>query len=158
MKPNAEQVRTMDVRDLREMFEIGMEEAKRLKKVQQCRDMIETLVTPDEGKTLLHYVLDLITHETWVRPEPQHPPKLTLASSIDELQISIRSYHCLRNGEPHWCIPSITTVGELIKYSANDLFKIINFGKRSLREIEEVLADHGLRLSLIDKAQRREIT
>jgi len=52
--------------------------------------------------------------------------------SIDELELSIRSYNCLNRA-------GIKTVGQLKKLSLNELAKVRNLGRRSLEEIETVL-------------------
>ena len=59
---------------------------------------------------------------------------------IDELEISIRSYNCLSNA-------NIKTVGELTKRTRWELMRLPNFGRRSLLEVEEVLAQQRLSLA-----------
>lgn len=59
--------------------------------------------------------------------------------NIEELQLSVRSYNCLKRA-------GITTVGELILYSEADIMNVRNFGKKSLDEIKEKLAEYGLSL------------
>jgi DNA-directed RNA polymerase subunit alpha len=63
-----------------------------------------------------------------------------LAKSIKELELSIRSENCLLRGGIH-------TIGELVSRSKDDLLKIRNLGKISLREIEEKMAKYGIVLS-----------
>ncbi|MCI8542079.1 MAG: AAA family ATPase [Lachnospiraceae bacterium] len=59
--------------------------------------------------------------------------------TIDELELSIRSYTCLRQA-------GINTVGELRKMSREDLAEIRNLGSRSLEEVINKLASMGLAL------------
>ena len=61
----------------------------------------------------------------------------TLSVSIDELELSVRSYNCLkRNG--------INTLQELSNMTKADVEKIKNLGKTSLREIQKKLTEYGL--------------
>lgn len=71
------------------------------------------------------------------------PVKPVSECSIDELELSVRSYRCLLN-----C--GIRTLGALVQYSRRDLMSIPNLGARSLRDIEEALEPTRLRLSKID--------
>ena len=59
---------------------------------------------------------------------------------VDDLELSIRSSHCLINA-------NILTVGELIRHTPYDLMRIQNLGRKSLREIREELARIGLTLA-----------
>ena len=63
-----------------------------------------------------------------------------LNKSIKELELSIRSENCLLRYGIH-------TIGELVSHSKDDLLKIRNLGKISLREIEEKTAKYGIVLS-----------
>ena len=63
--------------------------------------------------------------------------------SVDELELSVRSNNCLKNA-------NIRTVGELVAKTEGELLKAKNFGRKSLNEIKEVLADSGLRLGMWD--------
>lgn len=62
-----------------------------------------------------------------------------LTDDIGSLNLSTRSSNCLR-------AENITTIGELIGRSERDLLHIPNFGRRSLNEVKELLARHGLSL------------
>lgn len=59
---------------------------------------------------------------------------------IDELELSVRTSNCLQS-------LGVTTIGELVAHSEAELFKAKNFGRKSLKEIKEILADMGLSLS-----------
>ena len=59
---------------------------------------------------------------------------------IDDLELSIRSCHCLLNA-------NVVTIGELVKLTHYDLMRFPNLGKKSLREIREVLANYNLALA-----------
>lgn len=58
--------------------------------------------------------------------------------NIMELDLSIRSFNCLRRA-------GIYTVSELIGYTETDMMKVRNLGRKSLQEIKNKLADMGLR-------------
>jgi len=61
--------------------------------------------------------------------------------SIDELELTVRSYNCLKNA-------NIRTLKELVVHSEAELLKGKAFGRKSLNEIKEVLASVGLRLGM----------
>jgi DNA-directed RNA polymerase subunit alpha len=58
---------------------------------------------------------------------------------IEELELGVRSYNCLKR-------VGIETIGDLVMKSENELATIPNFGKKSIEEVKETLATHGLRL------------
>ena len=71
-----------------------------------------------------------------------------LETSVDELELSVRSSNCLRNA-------NIQTIGQLVAKSEEDIGKTRNFGKKSLDEIKTKLGERHLRLGLTDYAQLR---
>lgn len=60
-----------------------------------------------------------------------------LDKSVDELELSVRSYNCLKNAD-------IGSIRELIKRSEKDMLHTKNFGKKSLTEIKDMLHGMGL--------------
>lgn len=64
--------------------------------------------------------------------------------SIDELELSVRSYNCLKNA-------NIRTLGDLVVRTESEMLKTKNFGRKSLNEIKEVLAGLGLTLGMTDE-------
>ena len=64
-----------------------------------------------------------------------------LNRSVEELELSVRSYNCLKNA-------NIQTIGELIQKTENDMLKTKNFGRKSLNEIKEILSGMGLGLGM----------
>ncbi len=64
-----------------------------------------------------------------------------LSKSVDEMELSVRSYNCLKNA-------SIRTIGELVQKSEAEMLKTKNFGRKSLNEIKEILANMGLSLGM----------
>ncbi|MBE55006.1 MAG: DNA-directed RNA polymerase subunit alpha [Acidobacteria bacterium] len=72
-------------------------------------------------------------------------PKLTanenLEKSVEELELSVRSYNCLKNAE-------IRTISELVQKTEAEMLKTKNFGRKSLNEIKEILTNMGLSLGM----------
>jgi DNA-directed RNA polymerase subunit alpha len=64
-----------------------------------------------------------------------------LNRSVEELELSVRSYNCLKNA-------NIQTIGELVQKSEQEMLKTKNFGRKSLNEIKEILASMGLSLGM----------
>lgn len=72
--------------------------------------------------------------------EPEHEPENEeLSKSIDDLDLSVRSYNCLKR-------EAIETVRDLVKLSEQDLTNIRNFGVKSIEEIKDKLSELGLQL------------
>jgi DNA-directed RNA polymerase subunit alpha len=65
----------------------------------------------------------------------------TLSRSVDELELSVRSYNCLKNAD-------IKTIGDLVTKTEPDMLKTKNFGRKSLNEIKDILAEMGLSLGM----------
>ena len=64
-----------------------------------------------------------------------------LYRSVDELELSVRSANCLQNA-------NIKLIGELVQRTEADMLKTKNFGRKSLREIKEILSTMGLQLGM----------
>jgi DNA-directed RNA polymerase subunit alpha len=64
-----------------------------------------------------------------------------LDKSVEELELSVRSYNCLKNA-------NIRTLRELVQKTEGDMLKTKNFGRKSLNEIKEILATMGLSLGM----------
>ena len=64
-----------------------------------------------------------------------------LARSVNELELSVRAANCLKNA-------NIKTIEDLVRRSEMEMLKTKNFGKKSLNEIKEVLAEMGLGLGI----------
>src|SRR5438105_4645900 len=58
---------------------------------------------------------------------------------IEELELGVRSYNCLKR-------VGIETIGDLVTKTETELAAIPNFGKKSIEEVKETLASHGLTL------------
>jgi DNA-directed RNA polymerase subunit alpha len=83
------------------------------------------------------------------QPEPVESPvneeleKLNenLWRTVDELELSVRSANCLQNANIHY-------IGDLVQRTEAEMLKTKNFGRKSLKEIKEILATMGLSLGM----------
>ncbi len=64
-----------------------------------------------------------------------------LFKNVDELELSVRSYNCLKNA-------NIKTIAELVQKTEPEMLKTKNFGRKSLNEIKEILGRMGLHLGM----------
>ena len=64
-----------------------------------------------------------------------------LSKSVEELELSVRSYNCLKNA-------NIRTIRELVQKSEPEMLRTKNFGRKSLNEIKEILISMGLNLGM----------
>jgi DNA-directed RNA polymerase subunit alpha len=64
-----------------------------------------------------------------------------LDKSVEELELSVRSYNCLKNA-------NIRTIRELVQKTEAEMLKTKNFGRKSLNEIKEILTSMGLGLGM----------
>jgi DNA-directed RNA polymerase subunit alpha len=64
-----------------------------------------------------------------------------LDKSVEELELSVRSYNCLKNA-------SIRTIRELVQKTEGEMLKTKNFGRKSLNEIKDILQTMGLSLGM----------
>ena len=72
--------------------------------------------------------------------KPMDPKGKVMDMNIDELELSVRSYNCLKRA-------GINTVGDLIGKSEDDMMKVRNLGRKSLDEVIGKLASLGFKLS-----------
>jgi DNA-directed RNA polymerase subunit alpha len=81
--------------------------------------------------------------ETTISGEERKPEirNENLNRSVEELELSVRSYNCLKNA-------NIQTIGELVQKTEAEMLKTKNFGRKSLNEIKEILASMGLGLGM----------
>jgi len=80
--------------------------------------------------------------ETLTGPEDDAEPlNENLFRTVEELELSVRSANCLQNA-------NIRLIGELVQRSEQEMLKTKNFGRKSLKEIKEILAEMGLGLGM----------
>jgi DNA-directed RNA polymerase subunit alpha len=71
----------------------------------------------------------------------EEPLNENLFRTVEELELSVRSANCLQNANIH-------LIGELVQRSEAEMLKTKNFGRKSLKEIKEILAEMGLSLGM----------
>lgn len=76
-----------------------------------------------------------------VSPQNELLQNENLWRSVDELELSVRSANCLQNA-------NIKLIGELVQKTEAEMLKTKNFGRKSLKEIKEILATMGLSLGM----------
>ena len=64
--------------------------------------------------------------------------------TIDELDLSVRSFNCLKRA-------GINTVEELIQHNEEEMMRVRNLGRKSLEEVQQKLAQLGLSLKKSDE-------
>ena len=109
----------------------------------------EVVVAPDAvayaAKILKDQLTIFINFEEQDEPveetSSEEPLNENLFRSVDELELSVRSANCLQNA-------NIKLIGELVQKSEGEMLKTKNFGRKSLKEIKEILADMGLSLGM----------
>ncbi|MFA5701313.1 MAG: DNA-directed RNA polymerase subunit alpha [Desulfuromonas sp.] len=76
-------------------------------------------------------------------PEEEEVHKINenLYRSVEELELSVRSANCLKNVE-------ISLIGDLVQKTEAEMLKTQNFGRKSLNEIKDILAEMGLTLGM----------
>jgi len=112
-------------------------------------------IKPDESASLgakimnehLNLFIEMTEHvsnvEIMVEKEEEDKEKV-LEMTIEELDLSVRSYNCLKRA-------GINTVNELTNKSEEDMMKVRNLGKKSLEEVQHKLVDLGLGLKKSDE-------
>ncbi len=71
-----------------------------------------------------------------------------LSRSVEELELSVRSYNCLKNA-------NIQTIGDLVQKTEAEMLRTKNFGRKSLNEIKEILSNLGLGFGMKFDSQGR---
>ena len=71
-----------------------------------------------------------------------------LNRSVEELELSVRSYNCLKNA-------NIQTIGDLVQKTEGEMLRTKNFGRKSLNEIKEILSGLGLSFGMKFDTQGR---
>jgi len=69
------------------------------------------------------------------------PRQEYLGRSVDELELSVRAYNCLKNA-------NIRSIGDLVQRSEQEMLRTKNFGRKSLNEIKELLQRMNLQLGM----------
>ncbi len=109
-------------------------------------------VTPEDAiayaaKILKEQLTVFINFDESEEPEEEKPSmdyeglNKYLNKKIDELEFSVRSANCLKNANIHY-------IGELVQKTEQEMLKTKNFGRKSLKEIKDILSGMGLELGM----------
>lgn len=96
-------------------------------------------ILTDHLKLFIELSEDISTRETVVQSKKEEPDKV-YDMTIEELDLSVRSFNCLKRA-------GINTVGDLVKTTEEDMKKVRNLGAKSLEEVINKLAEMGLALA-----------
>ncbi len=97
------------------------------------RDHLSIFINLDDG--------DDLPHDSASEPVRSGVANEHLDKSVEELELSVRSYNCLKNA-------NIRTIRELVQKTEPEMLKTKNFGRKSLNEIKEILTTMGLGLGM----------
>jgi len=105
----------------------------------------------EAAKILIHHLMlfsdERITVEIEEKPlteefdEELLKMRQQLKTKLSDMDLSVRALNCLKTAE-------VETLGDLVKYTKNDLLKFRNFGKKSLTELDELLDKHKLHFGM----------
>ena len=84
-------------------------------------------------------------------PEPGDRIKTLLDRSVEDMELSVRSYNCLKNA-------NISAIRDLVQRSESEMLRTKNFGRKSLNEIKEILATMGMGFGMKFDSQGRLLT
>ncbi len=93
--------------------------------------------------TVFTNLSDTVTKDSTVVEKNPDRPDTKLSMTIDELDLSVRSFNCLKRA-------NINTVADLISKTGEDMMKVRNMGKKSLDEVQKKLEMMGLSLASDD--------
>ena len=106
------------------------------------KDHMQVFINFDEEPETVQPEIDQKKQKMWTN----------LAKSVEELELSVRSYNCLKNA-------NIQTIAELVQKTDSEMLKTRNFGRKSLNEIKEILEDMGLHLGVkLEAEDLKQIT
>jgi len=100
------------------------------------------------AKLIKDHMSIFINFEEEVQEPPEPIPQRQVPAvnehldrSVDELELSVRSYNCLKNAD-------IKTIRDLVQKTEGEMLKTKNFGRKSLNEIKDILTSMGLSLGM----------
>ena len=95
------------------------------------KDHMQVFINFDEEPETVQPEIDQKKQKMWTN----------LAKSVEELELSVRSYNCLKNA-------NIQTIAELVQKTDSEMLRTRNFGRKSLNEIKEILEEMGLHFGI----------
>jgi len=98
---------------------------------KMVKDHMQVFINFDEEVEVVQPLVD----------EKKQKMMVNLAKSVEELELSVRSYNCLKNA-------NIQTIAELVQKNDGEMLRTRNFGRKSLNEIKEILEEMDLSLGI----------
>ena len=98
-------------------------------------------IMKDHFSLFVEFEQEFEVEEVEIVDEEKMKMRDKLERSVEELELSVRSSNCLRQAD-------IKTIGDLVVKSEPEMLKYRNFGRKSLKEIQDVLTDMGLGLGM----------
>lgn len=95
----------------------------------------------DHMAIFINFEEEIIDEPAPIAPGPKSPINEHLDKSVEELELSVRSYNCLKNSD-------IKSIRDLVQKSEAEMLKTKNFGRKSLNEIKDILITMGLGLGM----------
>jgi len=106
------------------------------------KDHMQVFINFDEEPEPVKPEVDQAKQQMWA----------DLAKSVEELELSVRSYNCLKNA-------NIQTIAELVQKTDSEMLRTRNFGRKSLNEIKEILENMELHLGVkLDAEDLKQVT
>lgn len=96
-------------------------------------------ILKDQLTIFINFDESLEPEESYAEEEPEFNEHLLVP--VNELELSVRSFNCLQNA-------GIKFIGDLVQKTEQEMLKTKNFGRKSLKEIKELLRDRGLELGM----------
>ncbi len=97
------------------------------------------MILREHTKFLINFAIE--EHDDARGGEGSEAVNWNLYKTIDDLDLSVRAYNCLKNA-------GIRYVGDLVKKSEAEMLKTKNFGRKSLNEIKLILLNMGLHFNM----------
>jgi DNA-directed RNA polymerase subunit alpha len=98
---------------------------------------IAAKILKDHFMMFIHPELPIEVEDDVVEDEEVVRVRRLLDKSVEELELSVRSSNCLRAAE-------IKSIGDLVQKTEGEMLKYRNFGRKSLKEIQDILGEMGL--------------
>jgi len=107
----------------------------------QPRDALgyAAMIMREHSKFFINFSIE--EEQAQEKSEPVEEIDWNLYKTIDEMDLSVRSYNCLKNA-------AIKYVGDLVQRTENEMLKTKNFGRKSLNEIKLILLNMGLHFGM----------
>ncbi|NOT33847.1 MAG: DNA-directed RNA polymerase subunit alpha [Candidatus Eisenbacteria bacterium] len=102
---------------------------------------VAAMVLRDHFSLFIHFEEPLETEVEEEVDEDKEKVRQLLGRSVDELELSVRSSNCLKAAE-------IKSISELVVKSEAEMLKFRNFGRKSLKEIQDILGEMGLHFGM----------